>query len=97
MLSKVQTSVPAWVRIYSDSASRTSDLTRAEGNDPIPGAGIIAEVITTAGALTQLITPGVVGFNNDAPTTSTIYLQVTNKHTGASTVSVSLVLLQLEA
>lgn len=97
VLSKVQTSVPAWVRIYTDSASRSSDLTRAEGNDPIPGAGIIAEVITTSGALTQLITPGVVGFNNDSPTTSTIYLQVTNKHTGASTVSVSLVLLQLEA
>jgi hypothetical protein len=97
MLSKVQTSHAAWVRIYSDSTSRTNDAARTEGNDPLPGSGVIAEVITTASSLTQLITPGVIGFNNDVPTTTTVYLSVTNKDTVSRTIDVTLTLLQLES
>jgi hypothetical protein len=96
LLSKLVTNYPAWVRIYTDVASRTADASRTEGNDPLPGSGIIAEVITTSGSLTQLITPGVLGFNNDASTTSTIYLAVTNKDVSSRVINVSLTLLQLE-
>lgn len=95
-LSKVTTTYPAWVRIYTDSTSRTNDASRTEGTDPLPGSGIIAEVITTSGALTQMITPGVIGFNNDSPTTSTVYMSVTNKDTVSRLISVSLTMLQLE-
>lgn len=97
LLSKVQTSHAAWVRIYTDSTSRTNDLSRGEGNDPIPGSGVIAEVITTSGNLTQLITPGVIGFNNDTVPTDTVYLAITNKHTGTTAISVTLSVLQLES
>jgi hypothetical protein len=97
LLSKVATNYPAWVRIYTDAASRTNDSTRTEGNDPLPGSGVIAEVITTAGYLTQLITPGVIGFNNDTVTTSTIYVAVTNKDSTSRTISTTLSILQLEA
>jgi hypothetical protein len=97
MLSKVQTSHAAWVRIYSDSTSRTNDAARTEGNDPLPGSGVIAEVITTASSLTQLITPGVIGFNNDVATTTTVYLAVTNKDTVSRAIDVTLTLLQLES
>jgi hypothetical protein len=96
LLSKVTTNFPAWIRIYSDSASRTADLSRSEGNDPLPGSGVIAEIITSVGALTQLITPGVLGFNNDTITTSTIYLAVTNKDSVSRIVNVNLTVLQLE-
>ena len=96
LLSKVVTNYPAWVRIYTDIASRVADAGRTEGNDPTPGSGILAEVITTSGALTQLITPGVLGFNNEYPTTSTIYLAVTNKDVSSRVINVSLTLLQLE-
>jgi hypothetical protein len=96
LLSKVTTNFPAWVRIYSDAASRTADASRTEGNDPLPGSGVIAEVITSVGALTQLITPGVLGFNNDTVTTSTIYLAVTNKDSVSRIVNVNLTVLQLE-
>jgi hypothetical protein len=96
LLSKVSTNYPAWVRIYSDATSRTNDASRAEGYDPLPGAGVIAEVITTSGALTQLITPGVLGFNNDETTSSTVYLSVTNKDSTQRVINVSLTLLQLE-
>jgi hypothetical protein len=96
LLSKVATNFPAWVRIYSDGASRTADASRTEGNDPLPGSGVIAEVITTSGSLTQLITPGVLGFNNDTLTTSTIYLTVTNKDSVPRILTVNLTILQLE-
>jgi hypothetical protein len=96
LLSKVSTNFPAWVRIYSDGASRTADASRTEGNDPLPGSGVIAEVITTSGSLTQLITPGVLGFNNDTLTTSTIYLAVTNKDSVPRILTVNLTILQLE-
>jgi len=55
----------AWVRIYTDTASRTADASRAEGVDPTPGSGVIAEVITTSAPQTILISPGTIGFNNE--------------------------------
>ena len=96
LLSKLVTNYPAWVRLYSDATSRTADATRTEGNDPIPGSGVIAEIITTSSALTQLITPGVLGFNNDTTSTSTIYLAVTNKDSSSRVITVDLTILQLE-
>lgn len=97
VLSKVETSHAAWVRLYSDNTSRTNDATRLEGYDPLPGSGVIVEVITTSGNLTQLITPGVIGFNNDTLTTTTVYMNVTNKTGSSAAVSVTLSLLQLES
>ena len=58
-LLSIATSHAAWVTLYSDTTSRTNDSTRAITNDPLPGSGVLAEVITT-GNTTQLITPGVV-------------------------------------
>ena len=96
LLSKLVTNFPAWVRLYSDSTSRTADASRTEGNDPLPGSGVIAEIITTSSALTQLITPGVLGFNNDTTSTSTIYLAVTNKDSVSRIITIDLTILQLE-
>jgi hypothetical protein len=97
LLSKVVTTHPSWVRIYSDTTSRSSDSSRTEGYDPLPGAGVIAEVITTSGSLTQLITPGVMGFNNDTVPAETVYLRVTNNDVVSRDISVTLTLLQLES
>jgi hypothetical protein len=97
VLSKVTTSSPAWVRIYSDATSRTNDAARAEGTDPLPGSGVIAEVITTPGFLTQLITPGVIGFNNNSTLNNLIYLAVKNTDSVSRDITVTLSILQLEA
>lgn len=97
VLSKVVTNSPAWVRIYSDSTSRTNDSSRLQTTDPLPGSGVIAEVITVGGNLTQLITPGVVGFNDDITVATTVYLSITNTDTISRQVTVSLTLLQLES
>ena len=45
-LYKVEVSQPAWVTLYVSSATRTSDASRVITQDPAPGSGVIAEVIT---------------------------------------------------
>ena len=82
--------------IRDSSNSRTNDLSRPIGEDPLPGTGVIAEIITTSGSLTQLITPAIIGFNNDDPVTSNVYLKVTNNSTITQAINVTLSLIRLE-
>jgi len=93
-LFKITTDAEAWVRVYVDDASRDADTTRSEGQDPTPGSGVIAEV-RTSGAESILISPGIMGFNNDNPRTDTIYLAVTNRSGAATTITVTLTALQI--
>lgn len=96
VLYSIETDYPAWVTLYTDSASRTADASRLETQDPLPGSGVVAEVITTSGNLTQLITPGTIGFNNDGTLSSTVYAKVVNKHTSTVGISVTIKYLKLE-
>ena len=94
VLLKVETSAAAWVTLYTDTASRTADAGRALTNDPLPGSGVLAEVITTGNA-TQLITPGVIGFNSAG--SNATYAKVVNGSGSTQSISVTLHYLQLEA
>lgn len=96
-LLAVSVEIPAWVRIYASAAARTADAARLETEDPQPGSGVIAEVITTTDNQTILFTPATIGFNAETPATNTVYLAVKNKGTGVATIEVTLALLQLEA
>ena len=96
ILYKIETDAAAWVRVYTDASSRTADASRAEGVDPTPGSGVIAEVITT-GAETILISPGTIGFNNETSPTTNIPIAVTNKTGGTAAITVTLTILQIEA
>lgn len=89
--------IPAWVRLYTTAAARTADASRLETQDPQPGSGVIAEVITTSNNQTVLFTPATLGFNGDVPAATTIYASVKNKGTGVATIEVTLTLVQLEA
>ena len=96
-LLKVGITSAAWVRLYVDEASRTSDANRSYLTDPSPGSGLIAEVRTeTAGASTFLITPGVIGYNNDVSVGTTIYSAVTNNESSISTIKVDLTVVKME-
>jgi hypothetical protein len=95
LLMKISVTHAAWVRLYTDEASRTADSSRLEGTDPLPSAGVIAEVITT-GSQTILISPGTFGFNNETIPTGAIPMAVTNKSGGSATVTVTLTILQIE-
>ena len=98
-LLKLTINAPAWVVLYVDSASRSSDSSRTEGTDPAPGSGVLTEVsTTTAGASTFLMSPGVLGWNNDGTPAAQVYAKVTNKRSssGSNTVTVTLTNVKLE-
>jgi hypothetical protein len=95
MVLKVQTSAASWVRLYSDTASRTADATRDILTDPAPGSGVLAEFITS-GSQTVIVTPAVLGFNAESSPTTSIPVAVTNKSGSTTTITVTLTLLQLE-
>ena len=95
-LHKIQTSHAAWVTLYTDTTARTNDAARTETTDPLPGSGIIAEVITSDGA-TQPITPGTIGWNNEGTPTTNAYVKVVNKSGSTADVTVTLHFVALEA
>ena len=94
-LFKIETSAAACVRLYSSTDARTADASRLEGTDPLPGAGVIAEIIST-GAQTILITPGVFGFSTELTPNTQIPCTITNKSGITTTITVTLTILQLE-
>ena len=96
-LIQVNLSDAAWCRIYSSSQARSNDTGRTSGEDPSPGSGVIAEVITTGQNQAQIITPFTVGGNTESPVSNNIYLTVENLTTGNTTITATLTLLQLEA
>jgi len=96
MLSKIQTSQESWVRVYSDAASQTADLTRSVTDDPAFNINLITEVVTTAGGLTQVIAPGVFGFNNELPVNNRMYISITNNTSTVAPITATLTCLKLE-
>ena len=97
-LLKIAIDHPAWVRLYVNAASRTSDASRAEGTDPLPGSGVIAEVLTTTTGVSEfLMSPAVFGWNNDGTPATTVYAKVTNKDSSSRAITVTLTLIEAEA
>ena len=93
-LIKAEVSAAAWVTIYCDAASRTADASRLITEDPDPGSGVIAEAVTT-GPDTILFSPAVVGYNNNSPVDSTVYLKTKNQ-TGVSTAGIAITFTMLK-
>ena len=84
------------VQRRASQAARTADSGRLETTDPLPGSGVIAEIISTAGVV-QGITPGTIGWNDEATPTTDVYAKVVNKSGSTGTVAVTLTTVQLEA
>lgn len=98
MLQKVGISSAAWVVLYTDQSAMTADANRSHTTDPTPGSGIIAEVrTTTAGVSTFIMSPGIMGWNNDPTPSDNIWFKITNNETSTANITVSLDIVQLEA
>ena len=94
---KVGISSAAWVRLYTDTTSRTNDATRPYTTDPTPGSGVLAEVYTTnSGVSTFKMTPGVIGWNDDGTPSTNIYAKVTNNEGSSADITVTLTILKME-
>ena len=96
LLMNVALSAAGWIRLYTDSASRTNDASRSVGEDPAPGSGVIAEVVTTASSLTQKISPFVPGGNMDNPVSTNMYVAIQNLSSTTQTITATLTILKLE-
>jgi len=96
LLLNVALSAAGWIRLYTDSASRTNDASRSVGEDPLPGSGVIAEVVTTASSLTQKISPFVPGGNMDGTPSTNIYVAIQNLSSSTQTITATLTILKLE-
>jgi hypothetical protein len=93
VLYRITTTGACWVRIYTSSEARNSDVGRLEGTDPLPGSGVIAEVITT-GAQSIPLTPSTIGFTENG--SNLIPLAITNRGESASSIEITLTLLRIE-
>ena len=93
---KISTSVAAWVRVYTSTTTMAADSGRAITTDPQPGAGVIAEAITT-GANVVLMSPATVGFNDNATVSSSIPVSITNLSGSSTNVQVTFTYLGLES
>ncbi len=96
-LMKVGLSTSSWLRLYTDSASRDADSFRSVGEDPLPGSGVIAEVVTTGLSTSQIMTPFVMGGNLNVPPDTTMYVSIQNLSGSSQSITTYLTILQLEA
>jgi len=92
----VQTSAAAWVTIYSSVSAQSADASRIKTTDPVPGSGVIAEVITTS-SVTQYFSPAVVGYSSESTPTTNIPIKIYNNGSSAAIITVTLTLIKLEA
>jgi len=83
----------AWITLYMDTNSRTLDAGRGETSDPVPGSGVLSEIITT-GSATQYITPGAFCFNTAS--NNTTYIKAVGKAAGTVNLTITLTYIQLE-
>lgn len=93
---QVTASGAAWVRFYSDEASRTADSARGMNDTPSRGSGVLLELIAEGG-VTYKITPSVQYFNLDSTPASILYLAVDNLSGTADDLTIDVDALILEA
>jgi len=96
-LMHVGLSTAGWIRLYTDSTSRANDINRGLGNDPTPGSGVIAEVVTTGISTEQIVSPFTMGGNLMDPANTTIYASIKNLSGSTQTITANLTILPLEA
>ena len=94
-LYKIEVTTASWVRIYSSTAARSSDTSRASGTDPASDAGVITEIITTGSKIVTL-TPAVLGFNDENVPTTNVPIAVTNNSTATTAITVTLTMVKTE-
>ena len=66
----VSTDAAAWVSFYSSTVAREADGSRPINRDPVPGSGVLLDLVTTSASLTVTAPPGGTYFSTEATTTT---------------------------
>jgi hypothetical protein len=83
----VSSSTISRVRLYNNTSSMSTDISRSIGSDPSASSGVLLDAFFTGSTRILALTPPVWTYNNDLTVNNTIYMTVTN-HT-ASIVPIS--------
>lgn len=75
------------IRLYTTSAKRTSDASRAIGADPAEDSGLVFEYVASGAISGYVLTPLVDG---QCPTGTTVYYAIENRSASTSTVTATL-------
>jgi hypothetical protein len=86
MVKEISSDVPVRVRIYESAAQLAADAARAAGTDPTGDHGLLAEAVTTAGALDILFAPWAYA---QTPTNQA-FVSVVNLHSATATPTVTI-------
>lgn len=93
---RIETSAPAWIRVYSSAAHQTADLSREQTTDPTGEHGVLLEAITTISNLTLDLSPAAICYSLEAAPGATVPITITNLSGGTSTITAILTVLPLE-
>lgn len=93
-IQKVTAEKESWIRIYSDTASRSADASRTQGTDPADGSGVIAEFIATSANTVFKVTPAIYGWLDGE---TEVPVAVQNNSGGTTTTSVTIQVLKIES
>lgn len=89
-LHTIMLSRAGWLRLYCTAAARTDDAARTSDLDPLPGHGVIGEVIVDdITGPTILLGPKFIGSNGDDPVVADIYYAYTNLSGAAGTCDIA--------
>jgi hypothetical protein len=94
-LYKMSVSTATWVRVYNSFQSMVADASRSASTDPLPTAGVLAEVITSRSD-TVSFSPGISCYNNDTSVNSKTYLAIKNLSSSTTAINVTMTVLQTE-
>jgi hypothetical protein len=89
-LLRVETDVPARVRLYGRADKQASDVGRALGVDPVGNHGLAFEFVTTSSVLDAYCTPPAEGASFEDTLSADIPITVTNRSGSAGTITVTL-------
>lgn len=98
-LLKLETSAPAWVRLYTTPDKRTADASRLLGQIPVGEHGVITEDVTTTGALTiDYMSLGLLifGASMELPASANIAASVTNRSGTTQAITVTFTRIERE-
>jgi hypothetical protein len=93
-LMQIQTDKAARVRIYTSTAKRDADVSRAVGTDPTGDHGLLLEWVSTASVLGADLSPLVDGFTADG--SASVPYTVTNLSGSTGTVTTTLMWVRTE-
>jgi hypothetical protein len=85
----IETSRPAWVRLYTTPAKRDADAGRIISDDPTGDHGVVIEVETDALVLALDLSPVPQGYSMEDPPVNDIAYRVTNLDAATGTVEVT--------